>query len=44
MLYRWSMKDGKVYSFLRMTSSYFRDWMEMMLGEIKDNEIEWDLM
>ena len=23
---------------------YFRDWMEMMLGEIKDNEIEWDLM
>ena len=23
---------------------YFRDWMNMMLGEIKDNELEWDLM
>ena len=23
---------------------YFRDWMEKMLGEIKDNNINWDLM
>ena len=23
---------------------YFRDWIKAMLGEIRDNDIKWDLM